>query len=181
MVRAGYGIFYIPNGQRFAANAGGVPGFDVSTVASSTPDSGLTFNRAFANPFPNGLDRPTGTVLGAGTFLGQNITLQPFGDNPNAYNQRWEFSIERRLGRNYKLEARYIGNHTVKMPITRNLNGLANSYLSKSPERDNNTINFLTGLVANPFFGLPNVGGTLGTSRTVAASQLLRPFPNSAP
>src|SRR5204863_1739151 len=91
--------------------------------------------------------------------------------------QRWEFSIERRLGRNYKLEARYIGNHTVKMPINRNLNGLPNSYLSKSPERDNATINSLTGLVANPFFGLPNVGGTLGTSRTVAASQLLRPFP----
>jgi hypothetical protein len=180
VVRAGYGLYYIPYGQRFFANEGGVPGFDVNSLAFASSDNGLTFTRTLDNPFPGGLDKPTGSALGISTFVGQALNLRPYGDNPNAYNQRWLLSVQQRLASVWKLEARYVGNHTVKMPVTRNLNALPNSQLSTSPERDDNNNNRLTGLVANPFFGINNVGGAIGTSRTIARSQLLRPYPEFA-
>ncbi|MBI3209160.1 MAG: TonB-dependent receptor [Candidatus Solibacter usitatus] len=177
VIRAGYGLFYIPYGQRFFSNEGGVPGFDVTTTSLSTPDSGLTFNRTFDNPFAAGLDKPTGSTLGPLTFTGQAINLRALGNMPNAYNQRWQFSLQRRMAGVWKMDLRYVGNHTVKMPIASNVNALPNSYLSRSPERDNTVNNQLTGLVNNPFFGVSGVGGTIGTSRTIARSQLLRPYP----
>ncbi len=177
VVRAGYGIFYVPYGQRFLANQGGVPGFDANTLAFSTPDNGLTFNRTLSNMYPGGLSVPTGSALGLATYLGQNLSLQPFGNNPNAYNQRWEFSIQHRFGSNYQFEARYIGNHTVGMPIVRNLNALPDAYPSTSPVRDNTVINNLTQLVPNPFYGIPGVAGTIGTSKTIQTQQLLLPYP----
>jgi hypothetical protein len=177
VLRAGYGIYHVPYGQRFFANEGGVPGFDVSTTALSSPDSGLTFNRTLDNSFPEGLNKPTGTAAGLGTFLGQNLNLRAFGDNPNAYTERWLFSVQQRLGSSYRLEARYVGSHTLKMPIQRNLNAMPNSYLSTLPVRDANVINNLTLPVTNPFFGIAGVAGAIGTSRTIAKSSLLRPYP----
>ncbi|MBS1824221.1 MAG: TonB-dependent receptor [Acidobacteria bacterium] len=177
VVRAGYGLYYIPYGQRFFANEGGVPGFDVNTVSLSTADNGLTFSRTLDNMFPVGLDKPVGSSQGLATFLGQGLSLRPFGDNPTGYNQRWQFSIQHRLGDNYRLEARYVGNRTVKMPINRNFNALPNSYLSRSPERDQPVIDNLNALVNNPLFGIAGVGGTIGAQRTIARQQLLRPFP----
>ena len=177
VVRGGYGLYYIPYSQRFFANEGGVPGFDVNTVSLSTADQGLSFNRGLDNLFPQGLDQPVGSSQGLGTFLGQGLSLRPFGDNPNGYNQRWQFSVQRRIGTDYRLEARYVGNRTVKMPINRNFNALPNNYLSTLPERDQPTIDSLNALVTNPMFGLPGVGGTIGGQRTIARQQLLRPFP----
>ena len=135
VLRAGYGLYFIPYGQRFFANTGGVPGFDTNTFAFSTQD-GLNFTRPLDNLFPNGLTPPAGSSAGLATFLGQSINVPALRRNPSAYNQRWQFSIQRRFRSAYRLEARYVGNHTVRMPVARNVNALANQFLSTSPERD---------------------------------------------
>ncbi|MFN0168957.1 MAG: carboxypeptidase regulatory-like domain-containing protein [Bryobacteraceae bacterium] len=180
VIRTGYGIFFIPNGQRFIANEGGVPGFDVNTFSFATNDGGLTFNRALANLFPGGLDKGTGTALGLATNLGQGISVPAPRRNPNAMNQRWQFSVQRRLGSAHRLEARYVGNRTVRMPVPRNHGALDNRWLSNSPERDQQVIDNLSALVSNPFFGVSGVSGGIGNSRVIAKSELLRPFPQFA-
>jgi len=181
VIRAGYGIFFIPDSPRaIGAQDGNPPGFASNTIASPSADGGLTFNRTLDNLFPNGLVVPTGSAGGLATFLGQNLLLPPPRNLPNAYSQSWKFSIQRRLGGAHRLEARYIGRRTVKMPISRLLTALDNQYLSKSPDRDQPRIDFLAERFSNPFRGLPGVNGNLATSTVLTRADLLRPFPEFA-
>jgi hypothetical protein len=57
----------------------------------------------------------------------------------------------------------------------KDLNALPAQYLSTSPVRDQNTINYLNAQVTNPFY--PLLPKTNLASTTVARSQLLRPYP----
>jgi hypothetical protein len=178
VVRAGYGMFYLPYGQRFISKDGVVPGFDTSTFSFSSLDNGLTFTNTLRDMFSSGLTNPIGPSQGLNTYLGQKLTVPgAFRNLQTAYNQRWQGGIEMVFAKNYKLEVRYVGNRTVKMPISSNLNALPNRYLSTSPERDQPTIDNLTALVPNPFLGIPGVGGSLGTSKFVQKAALLVPYP----
>ncbi|PYV07250.1 MAG: hypothetical protein DMG07_29270 [Acidobacteria bacterium] len=178
VVRAGYGIFYIPYNQRFYAAAGSVPGFDTNTFSFSSLNGGLTFPNTVQDLFPTGLAQPIGSSLGLQTFLGQAFFLpQMPRAKPNAYSQRWQVGVQHVFAGSIKLEVRYVGNRTLKMPIAKNINALPNRFLSTSPERDQATINRLSRLVPNPFFGMAGVGGSLGTATVVSASSLLLPFP----
>src|SRR6185503_18993275 len=125
-----------------------VPGFDSITTTLSSLDGGLSFTNFVNNPFPAGLEKATGSSQGLKTFLGQGLNLAQLPRNkPNAYNQRWQIGLQRVFRRNYKIEARYVANRTLKMPISRDINALQNLYLSTSPERDQATIDRLSRLV----------------------------------
>src|SRR5206468_2289376 len=70
----------------------------------------------------------------------------------------------------------YVGNHSVHLPVTTQLDFIPRQYLSTSLTRDNTTINFLNTTVPNPLQGLvPNSSASNGA--TVALRQLLIPFP----
>jgi len=83
------------------------------------------------------------------------------------------------------VEAAYVGNHgshltvsTVDGTNARNyveIDAVPEQYLSTSPVRDTNTINFLNANVANPFAGL--VPGTTMNGAQVQRQQLLKPYP----
>ena len=151
----------------------------MNTFSFSTLDGGLTFPGKLENLFPNGLEPRQGAALGLSTNLGQAISIPTLERNlPNAANHRWLLAVQKSFGKSYLLEARYLGNRTVDMPVSKNINSLPNQYLSTSPERDQATIDRLTQLVANPFQGLPNVGGSLGTASQVSRSTLLNPYPH---
>ena len=178
VLRAGYGIFYIPYNQRFYAAAGSVPGFDTNTFSFASLDGGLTFPNTLQDLFSTGLATPIGSSLGLRTFLGQAFSLPQLPRaKPNAYSQRWQFGVQHVFANSYKLEVRYVGNRTLKMPIAKNINAVPNRYLSSSPERDQATINRLSRLVPNPFVGIPGVEGNLGTNTLISAATLLQPFP----
>jgi hypothetical protein len=72
----------------------------------------------------------------------------------------------------------YVGTKTVKLLATHDIDALPNQYLSTSPLRDQNAINFLTANVPNPFAGL--LPGTSLNGSTIQRQQLLRPFPQFA-
>ena len=108
-------------------------------------------------------------------FLGRAITFA----NPNAksqYSGRWQIAIQRELGKNSVLEVGYMGNQAVRLPVDLAADGVPLQYLSKSPFRDQATINNLTGNVTNPMAGL--IPGTTLNGSLVARNQLLRPFPH---
>ena len=72
----------------------------------------------------------------------------------------------------FVVEAAYVGNKTVRLPVDRQLNPVPRQYLSTSPVRDQPAITFLSASFPNPFFGLDPIY-TQNTSR----SQLLRRYP----
>jgi len=115
-----------------------------------------------------------GSSLGAATFLGRGISFyNPAPRTP--YTMQWNYNTQFMLPGQFLLEAGYSGSRTVKLRIPREIDGVANQYLSKSPTRDQEAINYLTSNVANPFAGL--LPGTALNGATIARNQLLKPFP----
>jgi hypothetical protein len=183
VIRAGFGVFVFPieiigNGETGSAVTLNQQGFSQTTTYTSSSNNNLTPATTFSNPFPGGVLLPTGSSQGASTFLGQAVTfLSPTIRNP--YSLRWNLSLQRELPGQVVLEVAYIGNHSIHLPVTTNLNYIPRQYLSTSVVRDaadNTVINFLGGTVTNPLKGLVPNGGTLNGA-TVAAQQLLLPYP----
>ncbi|MBL8236415.1 MAG: carboxypeptidase regulatory-like domain-containing protein [Bryobacterales bacterium] len=173
VVRGGVGIFYFPYG----VIGNQAPGFSQTTPLVPSNDGFLTAAATLANPFPNGIQTPSGSSLGLATFAGKNVTF--YNPNPSyPYSARWTMSVQRELFPNVLLEIGYIGNKTVKMPVDQNLNGTPVQYLSNSPVRDQATIDRLSANVPNPFAGL--LPGTGINGGVVPRSQLLAAFPHFA-
>jgi hypothetical protein len=92
--------------------------------------------------------------------------------------QRFSLNIQRQIPGKMVIESGYIGNKGTKLLTSRELDGVPNEFLSRSPTRDQDAINFLNDQVVNPFAGMPEFSGTGLTAARVARSQLLRPFPH---
>jgi hypothetical protein len=170
--RGGYGIFFDQLGlTRQQVNQ---TGFSRSTTLVPSTDNGLTFSSTLANPFSSGIDQPFGAALGLSTNLGQGVSF--FNPNLiNPYVQKWEASLQRQIWKDAVIEAAYIGNRATKLRMSQPLDFVPRQYLSTLPVRDQNTINFLTAQVANPFY--PLLPRTSLSGATVARSQLLMPYP----
>lgn len=172
VLRAGYGIFFVPSGAN-VANANQL-GFSSATTLNPSLDNGQTFIASLANPFPSGLNAPQGSAGGLSTYLGQAVSFFP-SHQASAYMQRWGASFQCQLPKGLFVDVAYLGNRGVKLPITKQYNSIPAQYLSTSPSRDQATINNLTAAVANPFY--PLLPGTNLAAATVARSQLLLPYP----
>jgi hypothetical protein len=164
-VRGGYGISFIPvKGTGFTQRTG----FASTTSMVTSIDGGLTPYDTIANPFPNGLNRPTGSSLGALTGLGTSVTGQ-LRDFKAGYAQQWNLTLQYEPWANWLVEGAYIGNKGVHLITGDNLNQLAPQYMALG--------NQLNATVPNPFFGLPQVSAGALTTATVARQRLLAPFP----
>ena len=172
VLRGGMGIFVYPLNR--AGTGIDQTGFSQSTPVVATLDGNLTPNATMANPFPDGIQRPQGSALGAATFLGRGIGYFT-GDVKNPYSVRWNFDVQRQLPHDAVMEVGYIYNHSVRQTLNRNIDFVPAQYLSTSPAHDQATIDFLSALVANPFAKLiPGVGLN---GATVGRSTLLQPYP----
>jgi hypothetical protein len=174
VIRAGYGIFYTTTGVDMQdVNQGG---FSQTTNLIASNNNGQSYQATLANPFPFGLQAPQGASAGLSTFLGRAVSF--FNANsPTPYIQRWSLSVERQLPGRILLETSYVGNRGTKLPVTRQFDAMPAQYLSKLPYRDQPTINYLTALVPNPFYGIPAFAGSGLGNQTVAQSTLLTPYP----
>jgi len=171
VVRGGVGVFFFPFGTTGVIQTG----FSQSTPVVASLNSFLTPNATLSNPFPLGIQQPTGSSLGLATFLGRGVSFVI--PNPsNAYSFRWNLDIQRELPAHMVLEVGYMGNHAVHMRLDRALDFVPRQFLSTSPVRDQATIDRLTANVPNPFAGLIPGTGLDGT--TVQRQQLLRPYPH---
>jgi len=172
VIRAGMGVFVAAIGTQGINQ----PGFSSSsTVLGSGTTGNLRPAVTLDNPFPTGIQQPTGASAGLGTFMGQGITF--YNPNPlNPYSIRWNLDIQRALGKGMVFEIGYTGNHAVHLTIDQALNYTPASYLSTSPFRDQAVIdrNSATN-IANPFAGL--LPGTNLNGATIGFTQLLQQFP----
>ena len=185
VVRAGFGIFndslstfYMSGGNSGSTTTFLLPqqGFTQTTTASGSGDTGLTFTSTLANPFPNGIQQPTGSSLGLQTFLGNAVTFQPL--NPRTpYNMRWSAGVQHEFGA-WIADVAYVGNHGVHLPVQKEYNAVPAQYLStytQGLDADENSK--MTTTVTNPFYGVLPSSVSLGSSKTIAVSQLLKPYP----
>jgi hypothetical protein len=172
VIRGGYGIYYEPIAVRNVhVNQ---TGFSRSTDFVASVDNGQTFIANLTNPFPDGFLFPLKASGGVATNLGQGISF--FNESiRNPYMQRWQFAVQRELIKNTLLEVSYVGNRGTRQRMGQPLNPVPAQYLSTSPVRDQQTINFLNAQVPNPFYPLLPRTSLAGT--TVSRSQLLRPYP----
>lgn len=175
VVRAGYGVFFTSLGaDRYDVYQ---QGFSQSTNLVASLDNGQTFVGTLANPFPNGLIEPPGAAGGLTTYVGRAPGFMT-PQRKAGYLQRWSFNVQREFPHRVLVSLGYIGSRGTGLPLSKELNPVPAEYLSRSPERDQATINRLTRAVSNPFFGLPEFTGSSLQGRTVQALQLLRPYPH---
>jgi hypothetical protein len=185
VLRGGLGVFVFPVGIMGGPTPSSTypdpinqEGYSQTTQTVVTNNNYLTPAATLSNPFPNGIIPLGATPPGPGTFLGQSVLFA----NPrirNPYSVRWNFGVQRQLSATTVLQVVYIGNHSVHLPITTQLNSIPQQYLATGWMRNIGVINTLSSTVPNPFAGLlPNSTSLNGTS--IGLQQLLLPFPEFA-
>jgi hypothetical protein len=90
-------------------------------------------------------------------------------NNGSGYSQQWNFTVQRTVGKDWNVEAAYLGSKNTRLGIPdANINQLPAQYLSMGAA--------LLTKVSNPYFGQIPASSSLGGA-TVAQQQLLRPLP----
>jgi hypothetical protein len=170
VIRTGYGVFYgVPydaatrefNGTAFQTSTTWVPNVDK-----------IHPTNLFSNPFPSGYLFPPGSSQGLLSAVGQSLSSALPSTLKTAYNQQWNFSIQRSLGSNQLLQVAYVGNKGTHLAW--NGGGGATSMNQLAPNLSS-LGNKLLAPVANPFYGLVSSGPL--SQPTVQYGQLIRPFP----
>jgi hypothetical protein len=183
VVRGGYGIFYadvLANLAGFnqvnATALGSQPSFNSLTDMITTNDGGLTPATTLANPFPNGLTKPTGKSAGLLTGIGTSVSFVN-ADRKSPYVQQWQFSIQRQLGGNSVASISYVGSHALAL-LSSQLS-LTGETFNWNQQPDSLLVPGLPGTIKvnNPFYGIFPSTTTLGSSTTTTAGQLAVRFP----
>ncbi len=125
-IRAGWGLFYNPVEQLVLEQFGAEPPFGGSTFVDETQfnlpflDQSGTFN--YLNPFNGVISPPRKTLQDWATF--EPILL--FGDfQPHMrsqYSAQYNFTIQRELARDMKLEVSYVGTQGHRLLATHDIN-----------------------------------------------------------
>ena len=182
-LRAGYGVFYAP--VYYTANSSIAPGYTQTNVYVASNDGNVTPGNTLSNPFPNGVQPPSGNSQGYLTGVGNSLTFME-QNRRSPLVEEYSADIQQEFPGRLLLKLGYVGakgrnllansngtggGSTVAtsgiIPGTANINQLPDQDLSQGPA--------LLTKVANPYY---NKGGTgvIG-SATIAYNQLLRPFP----
>jgi hypothetical protein len=174
VMRGGMGVYYSnPTNDAFRTD-----GFSTSTNITNSPDGGRSLiPNLLSNPYPNGISVPTGSSLGAATFLGKSSSWFDNGFlTPKVYS--FSFGFEYQVGRNSTLEATYVGSRSYDLNMNADYNVMDLAFRKTCNLQEGGSPDFCNQLVANPFKGNPLFLGTSDyTNATVSRARLATPFP----
>ncbi len=165
VLHSGAGLIYLnsiegPIGQGFSAATNYVATNDNTHPATN-----------FSNPFPAGVNQPSGSSLGLSTQIGQNISaIAPNHTNPRIL--LWTVSTQTQLPANMVLQLAYAGNKTWDWGNSNNINALPAQYHNQGPAG----ITYLQTAVPNPMAGKIPTNSTLNGA-TIQRQFLFLPFP----
>jgi hypothetical protein len=192
VIRAGFGIYTNPFND---FNQGQTYGYSATTAYVQTITGGLT-NNTINDPFPtattapavNPIQQPSGNTLGANANLGAKMVYySPTIKVP--YSERASLDLQYQIGNTILIDLGYIHNHQVHLSYSNAVDAIPLlPYLSRSQYYDVAETNLLTGAtfknggppttdIANPFFGVAGVTGTISTGSLMAPSQFLMTNP----
>ena len=207
VIRAGYGIFFIPNWVLFNLNPSNDPLnlsstlFVATTNGGRTPNSSLSATNCTLTPGVASPQSPSGSLncLDNGPF-GPNLNLPlarsgnisqfdaggnpfeaPYRSYSPGYVQQFNLDIQRELPGGIFVDAAYAGSRGVHLASSNNvsINNLPDSFYQQAQAQFNaGTPVSIIQPVTNPFQGITTVSGLNPTSNpTIPAGQLLRPYP----
>jgi hypothetical protein len=176
VMRGGYGLFYsVPLSAAAGTGGGGSDGFSaVTPLMSSYQNDGATPWARLSNPWPGGVDFPTGSSLGAMTMVGNGVWDPVRYLTSMPYEQTWNFWFQQELPGQILVDANYVGKKATHLYF-----GGAGEYNHLGPEIESYSLDQITALnelVPNPFYGQIPADAGLGGPE-VPAYQLQLPYP----
>jgi hypothetical protein len=159
-VRAAYGIFYSRVGDlAFGTNGSNTnpPAFGSPSLNIQQPGSVFGYTTGTSNgyyfPPPPGF---TFKINANGGIVGTRVSVGGMDPNPQQpTTQDWTFSIQRRIGGNFIVEADYLGTHSTHLYTQTDINRYASNLVAT-----NGSLSRL-----NPTFGSIIYGQTIGSSK----------------
>ena len=203
VIRAGYGIFWIPNYVSFGLN----PNNDLVNDATSSYTgtvNGITPVNTLSNPFPTTPNMapvpPVGRTLGTlgtqqyASQVTQSFATADYFNHPSGYVQQWNLNIQRQLPWDLFVSAAYVGSKgTHLQSYAQSINQISSGQLetaagqceAQSAVTGVRCVATATGApavgllqsVANPFFDTATGMAWAGSGTSTTAGQLLRPYP----
>ncbi|MFN7996221.1 MAG: TonB-dependent receptor [Bryobacteraceae bacterium] len=168
VVRAGYGIFWLPYIFIWDLAPNNDPLNSISTNYVASTNGGLTPTGSFSNPFPNGILQPPGRNPNfQQTFYGQGINA-PIPNHPLGYMQQYNFDVQFQAAGGFLVDVAYAGSKGTHL-------GQGSQLIDQLPDQ---YLSMGTGLVAqvpNPFLGLITNGSL--AAATISRGQLLTAYP----
>jgi hypothetical protein len=180
VMRGGFGQYVVnPNNDWMQTN-----GFSNNTSLVNSNDGGRTpISGVMNNPFPTGINLPTGSSLGAATFVGKGINWF----NPNfklPRSNQFSFGFQYQVSPAGTLEVSYVGSraaHTqsnISFDINPNYEQCGVLYGAKAPAGFASPAAYCNQTLPNPFQGLaPFIGTSMYSGATISLNQLSRQFP----
>jgi len=176
VIRGGWGMFFGLRGAEFSNSL--QPGFNQRTSVVASYDNGQTYVASIRNPLPNGLVQPPGASGGLLTYLGRSPGFFD-SDGKRPLTQRFSLSLQFQPFARSVFEVGYMGTRSSNLAVTTYFNPIPREYLSTSPTRDQETIDFFSAKVKNPFRGIDGFQGAgLYSNTNTNRTQLLRPYPH---
>ncbi len=174
VARMGAGIYFLPASAMITFdNPGQFQGFSSSTTYNATSQNGFVPLNLVSNPFPNGINQPTGSSQGLLTLVGDGQSqIWPKTPHPTPYTEQWSFDLQYQVSAHSVFQIGYLGNRGKKLLYGNpniNADQLPDQYLSLQSQLDQQ--------VPNPFYNIADPNSFLGSQPTIAYNQLLRPFP----
>lgn len=170
VVRSGYGIVFID--QSGITTPFTTPQYPfIQNVQQKTSDG---YVKAFA--LAGGPTRISSIPFTPDAGLGQSVYTATRSAG-SGYSQQWNLAIQHSFATNLSFDVAYVGSHIVHLGIPdQNLNQLTDAQIASGLQSPA-AAKALTGSVPNPYFGVISANSQLGASKTIAAAQLLKPYP----
>jgi hypothetical protein len=162
VVRGGYGLSYVATFTTAFKQ-----GFNTSTPYVATNGSVMLSGNTLSNPYPEGIQMPSGRSLGLSTFLGNSISFA----NPDRVVPRvhqFSIGVQRELPFRIATEIMYVGSRGHALDVSQQINDVSLDQLLQYGATLNNS-------QTNPFAGLLPGSGLNSANTTV--QQMLRPYP----
>jgi len=180
VMRGGYGAYMVNPTNDWLQTYG----FSNNTGLVNSLDGGRTpIQGVMNNPFPTGINLPTGSSLGALTYAGKSFNWF----NPNfklPRSNQFSFGFQYQVSHSGTLEVSYVGNRVAHeqtnfpFDVNPNYHQCSVLYGAKAPAGFASPAAYCNQTLPNPFQGLaPFQGTSMYTSSTISLNQLMRQYP----